>query len=162
MPYTPTTPTIVLCDGLVSALEAAWSPVAPSGVERAYFVRLGDGEDGSTRLDGRRVVVFPTRYGLQAETRGEDGYTHEVTVLAAERYPDAGDPTRDWLDERVDWVHEQVVKGFDFGRDGPPAWNPMLYTLSADVQVLDLEKLLGGGKLFYAVVEFQFLELVSP
>ena len=159
MPYTPTTPTLTLCDQLVTALVAAWSPASPDGAERAYFVRIGDGEDAFTKLTGRRVVIFPTKYGFQAADRGENEYQHEVSVLTVERYPDAGDPPTEWTDERVDFVHTRIVDGFDYSHDGPPSWNRKLVTLSADVQVTNVEKLVTGGKLFYSLVDLVFLEL---
>lgn len=160
MPYTPTTPTLTLCDQLVAALEASWSPVSPSGVERCYFKRLGDGDDATTKLEGRRVLVVPTGYDNGPETRGEDGYVHRVSVLTVERYTDAGDPPTEWTDERVDFVFDEIVQGFDFGRQ-PPSWNAKLVTLSAAVQVCDVEKLVTGGKLFYSLVEFEFAEIID-
>lgn len=156
----PTTPTLTLCDELVAHLEASWGPVAPSGAERCYFKRLGDGDDATTKLEGRRVLVMPTGYDNGPETRGEDGYLHRILALIVERYTDAGDPPTEWIDERVDFVFEQVVQGFDFGRSRP-TWNPMLTTLSANVSIVDVEKLVTGGKLFYSLVDFEFAELIN-
>lgn len=160
MPYDPTTPTLVLCRDLAAAVAAAWTPSAPSAVDWDFFRRFGDGEDSATELLGRQVVFFPTRYAWEPGTRGNEDYTHHVTCLVTERYTDQGDPPRDWTAARVDFVHERIVKGLRFRRGGPPAWNPMLLTLGATVEVLDAAKLVGSGKLFYAIVELEFLELV--
>lgn len=157
MPYTPTTPTLTLCDQLVAALVAAWEPVSPSGVERVYFKRIADAEDPNLKLVGRKVYVFPTHYDNGPEVRGRDEYLHDVSVLVVERYPDAGDPPTEWTDERVDFVYEYVVEGFDYSRDRA-SFNAHLVTLSANVMVCDIEKLTSGGKLFYSLTEIQFSE----
>lgn len=153
----PLTPTLVLCDQLVAALEAAWAPVAPSGAERAYFKRIGDASSKEDKLAGRRVVIYPTDYDTAPATRGADDFTHNVTVQVFERYEDGGDPSREWIDERVDFVYGAIFEGFDFTRQ-PPEWNPMLTTVSRAVSVLDVSRLLGAGNLFVSVVEFVFLE----
>lgn len=154
-------PTLVLCDDLVNALVAAWSPVAPDEVLRDYFPRYGDGEDSSVALTaGRKVVICPSDYDSVYETRAHDLYTHSVTVVVIERYADRGVPPKSWIDERVEFVHTHVVKGFDFGRSGGPAWNRQLRTASIDVEVCDPEKLVTGGHLFLATVEILFRESV--
>lgn len=152
------TPTLLLCDDLVSALQNDWAPTGNDGVERHYFKRFGDGDDTALKLQGRRVVIFPTGYENSPADRGEDDYTHRVSVLTVERYTDAGDPTRDWIDERVDFVFTRVVQGFNWG-SAPPDWNKKLLTVSAEVQLCDVEKLVGGGKLFFALVDLVFSEL---
>jgi len=159
-----TTPTLKLCDDLVTALTAAWSPVSPDGVERCYFKRIGDPDDANTKLTGRKVFIFPTAYATAGATRGENEYTHRVSVLTVERFPAAtpGDPTTAWVDDRVDFVHTYVVKGFDYSEDGPPSFNRKLLTLSAEVaEVCDPEKLVTGNRLFYCLVDLVFSELVA-
>lgn len=157
-----TTPTLELCDDLVAALNTAWAPSAPSAVSRKYFVRVGDADDSHQRISGRQVWIFPERYELADETRGEVNYTHRINVVTAERYEDgAGDVPASWVDDRVDFVHTYIVQGFDFGQDGPPSWNRKLVTVSAGVQVYDVEKLMAGGRLFFSLVEFEFAELVG-
>lgn len=162
MPYTATSPTLVLCQQLADAVQAAWNPAAPDAVDWAFFVRYGDVDgQGAPPLVGRQVTFFPTKFGWEPETRQTENYTHYVSCLVAERYADAaGDATRDWAAERADFVHEQIVVGLRFLRGGPPTWNPLLMTLAAEAEVLDVSKLVGGGKLFYALVELEFMELV--
>ncbi|HEY1191914.1 MAG TPA: hypothetical protein VGE74_30060 [Gemmata sp.] len=156
----PSTPTLTLCEQLVDALRTAWAPVAPSGVEWAYYRRFGDAESGFEETVGRQVVIYPVNYDNAPGTRGEDLYTHQVTVHVAERYPDDGDPPRDWVTERVDFVYDRIVQGFDFSRETPD-WNPGLTTLSSVVTVCDVTKLLTSGNLFFSVVEITFSELRS-
>lgn len=158
--YTPTTPTLTLCEALVTVLTAAWNPVAPDAVEWCFFKRITD--EGTRKLLGRQVYLFPTDYDNAPETRGEDVYTHRITALVVERYPetDAGDPTRDWIAERVDFVHTQIVQGLDWSHDGPPAFNGKLLTLSADVVVVDIEQLT-TQRMFYSSVELVFSEVID-
>ena len=154
------TPTLTLCDDLVTALLGAWTDMGASdGVTRCYFKRIGDSDRPETKLAGRQVYVFPTDYDNGPATRGEDEFIHSVSVLVVERYADAGDPPTAWIDTRVDFVYEQIVQGLDFSHDGPASWNKKLTTLSADVTVCDVEKLTGGGKLFYSMTELAFSEI---
>lgn len=153
----PVTPTLVLCDDLVAALVAAWNPVAPDGAEREYFKRVGDPGNAEAKLTGRQAYVFPTRYAFEPQQQGEDGITHEVSVLVVERYTDAGDPPKEWTDERVDFVYQQIVQGFNYSRTRP-SWNRKLVRHSADVEVCDVQKLATGGKLFYSLVNLVFEE----
>lgn len=164
MPYTATTPTLVLCKQLADAVRAAWNPTVPSAVDWDFFRRYGDGEDAADELLGRQVLFCPTEdYEWETATRAEDEYAHRVLCLVVERYTDAaGDPPRDWTAARVDFVHDRLVKALRFTRTGPPAWNPKLLTLRGRVQVCDVEKLSTGGKLFFALVHLEFTELVTP
>lgn len=161
--YTPTTPTLTLCDNLVDSLEADWLPAAPDGAERAYFKRIADSEDQRNKLTGRRVMIFPTGYDYSPATRREDQYTHHVSVLTVERYAGAGDPPRDWTDERVDFVYTHVVQGFDWDHriNSFASFSRLLVTDSSEVQVCDIEKLTSGGRLFYSLVNIVFFELIN-
>lgn len=154
-----TTPTLVLCDNLVAALQAAWTEGAYDAVERVYFKRIADVEDPTLKLVGRKVYVMPTGYDNGPVTRGEDEFTHNVSVLVVERYTDAGDPATAWIDTRVDFVYDHIVQGFDYSHDGPASFNKKLVTLSAAVQVCDVEKLVSGGKMFYSLTELVFSEI---
>ena len=162
--YTPTTPTLLLCSNLADTVRTNWGTgaSAPSGVDWDFCRRFGDGEDPLARLDGRQVVFFPSEYDWEGADRAEDAYTHHVACLVVERYTDAGDPPRDWVSQRVDFVHTQIVQALRFTRGGPPSWNRFLMTLAATVSVCDVEKLTAGGKLFYALVQLLFRELVTP
>lgn len=154
----PATPTLTLCDELVTLLSDTWNPSAPSAVERAYYRRFGDADSGQDELQGRQVVIYPTDYVSDAENRGEDKYTHRVVVQVVERYPDDGDPPVAWMDELVDFVYQSVVQLFDFER-APPTWKKRLLTESTVVSIYDLTKLMNGGKLFFSEIEFVFAEL---
>jgi len=163
MPYTPTTPTLSLCAALAAYVQSQANLVAPDVVDWDFFRRFGDADDlaaGGATV-GRQVIFFPATYEWELENRGQEEYTHHLYCRVAERYPDAGDPPKEWTGARVDWVHSYIVKGLRFARGGPPAFNPFLLTLGASVEVYDADKLVNAGKLFYALVELKFSELVS-
>lgn len=162
-----TTPTVALCDDLVAYLTALATPGVSDSYERAYFVRTADSDDAELKLVvGRRVRICPSlpeAYTYEGYTRGEDIYTHKVSVLVETRYTDAaGDPTTDWIDEQTDWVYTNIVLGFDFDkRDGNgPAFNRNLVTQGAQTQLFDLDTLLKSG-LFSSQVDITFQELVD-
>lgn len=159
-----TTPTVVLASNLASAVNTAWAPVAPDAVDWDFFKRYADADAvGAAALSGRQVVFFPTEYTWESGTRAQDEYTHRISCLVVERYTDAaGDPPKTWVSDRVDFVHAQIVKGLRYTRGGPPSFNKNLMTLGATVQVCDVEKLVSGGRLFYALVDLEFLEYVTP
>lgn len=151
-----TTPTLELCDDLVSALNTAWAPSSPDAVARKYLHRID-----LSNLEGRQVFLFPTGYDSAPAARGYDDYTHRITALVVEHYGSAGDPANSWLDTRVDFVHTYIVQGFDYSHDGPPSFNRQLLTLSADVPDLyDAEKL-ATQKQFWCAVELVFQEYIA-
>lgn len=166
-----TAPTLTLCDALVEYLttQVAEAGAAPNSVRREYFIRIADKDDEALeQTDGRRVTIAPTlpnAYSYEGHTRGEDLYTHQISVLVTERYPETvtGDATRAWLDERVNWVYTNVVLLFDFDKrsDNGPSFNRNLVTLSAEVQLFDLDTLVGRGKLFLSQVDLTFHEIVD-
>ena len=159
MPHTPTTPTIVLCDALVTYLKAQWGPVAPDTVERAHNGQTID--DGLT--EGRHVRVVPLSYSKVAADRGDDWYTHRIGVVTLEKYPDATDPKYvipiDWIDERVDFVHTEIVKRLDLYRNGSqPTFNRMVVTREILMDAIYDPGRLRSGQ-FWSEVEFDFEEL---
>src|SRR5579872_1669673 len=148
----PLTPTLKLCSDLTTFVTTNWKPSSPDAVNWGYFTRFGDADDPNTNVIGRQVEFFSAEdYEWETATREHDNFTHHVSCLVVERYTDAGDPPRDWWQDRVDFVYTQIVAGLRFTRNGPAPFNPMLMTLKGKVQVCDLEKLL-VSKLFYALV----------
>lgn len=55
-------------------------------------------------LTGRKVQVFPLRTAGEVVTRDEDANEYAFAVWIVERYEDEGDPTEEWIDDRVEWV----------------------------------------------------------
>lgn len=159
----PTTPTLILCDDLVADLRTRWDPPGnEGGIERVYFKTLA-GADRVTKLPGRRVLILPygddgAFYDNGPSDRGEDVYTHNISVVISERFTDAGEPTTEWIDDRVDFVHENIVQGFDFSHDGPPSWNKKLTTLTTKT-VVDWARLTSEEQAFYSWVVLVFEEI---
>jgi hypothetical protein len=154
VPYTPTSPTVVLCQNLASAVQTAWGPTAPSAADWDFFKRYGDADEVGGRARRPAGGVLPERVRVGRRDPGRGRVHALVACLVVERYADAaGDAPKLWTAERVDFVHDEIVKALRFTRSGPPSWNKKLTTLGARVQVCDVEKLVTGGKLFYRLVE---------
>lgn len=159
-------PTRELCADLVTYLAALAPPGPTDSYDRAYFIRTADANDASLQqLTGRRVRIapsLPTAYSYEALTRGGDLYTHHISVIVEKRWPDRGDPQREWMDAEVDWVYENIVLGFDFDNRAlnGPSFNRMVTTVSAEVSLFELDTLLRSS-LFSSIVDITFNELVS-
>jgi len=154
------TPTLSLCDQLVSIIGASWNPVGPSAVQRVYFMR-----QVAKDLAGRQVWVFPTNYGISAENRSENAVRHRVSVLTAEKYGDintAGLPPTAWIDTRVDFVFTTIVDGLYFAQGGPLVFGSRrVWTAGAEVEVCDLEKITTTPAVFWSLVDLEFEELYT-
>jgi hypothetical protein len=152
-------PTIALCDALVTFGRAQWEPKAPSGIERSHrgqTIKLDESK-------GRQVRIVPLGYDSIAAARGLDFYNHRIGVLTFERYEDAADPEEvipiAWIDERVDFVHT-LRDAFDFYRDGTqPSFNKQLQTITAPVEDIYDPDLLAQDKVFWSWIEFGFQEV---
>lgn len=162
MPYTPTTPTLDLCNDLVSYLTDATDVKPPDTVRRAYLhkIPVSVSDSGDT---GRHVVFFPTAYDNRPAARGRDFYTHKVTVVIYRFYRDQADQDvvvpQEWVDREVDFVHDEIIQGLEFFRDGvQPTFNKFLVTLSSDVEAIYDSDELAERKLFLCAVQFVFQE----
>lgn len=141
-----------VCDAVVEAIEALWSPAAPDSVSRAYLAR-----HQLRGLEGRQVTVHPAGYAWPAlGTRGEDYRDCKVLIAVAERYTAAGDVTDAWLDDRVEWV-QSIYDDLD-----DPRTSNLLGAFwpeeSAITVVFDPDEL-EQRKLFLSVIEMTFREL---
>jgi len=136
-----------LCDAVVALL--------PTGAERVYEVSI----DAET-LEGRAVYVFPSKYGyLEVLTRADDQSEYAVSVLIAERYPDAGPAPKAWLDERVEWVQDNVLDVLDDPRGAEPVEGYVPW--QSEVQtVYDVEELV-NRKLFLSVVVITYRQFTG-
>lgn len=153
--YVPTTPTITLCEQLVTELQTAWVPTGNDEVLYDYIYRFN-----ATNLKGRKVVLFPTGYDSSAENRGEDSYSHLITALIVERYEDADSPPKEWVTERIDFVFDKVVSGLDYFKSNLSLSGREISTARADVTLYDPVKL-ATDHLFYSTVEFEFTETLE-
>jgi len=143
-----------VADAVVDAVSDAWNPTAPSEVLWDFLLPYAF-EDRS----GRSVFFVPTKYGNSPITRGEDVHTYDLTAVVIERYESAGEPTKSWIKERVEFVQDYVVDLLDYSRDPLVfATTRKLTTRSADVVVYVPEKL--QGKLFWSEINFIFEEVL--
>jgi hypothetical protein len=92
-----------VCEAVVQAVREFWGPSSPDAVTRDYLPDLNPGADWPS---GRRVYVFPVASAqTEVTTRGEDTWEHGVMVIVAEQCSETGaDPSKEWVDVRVDFV----------------------------------------------------------
>lgn len=86
-------------DAVKGAVEAWWQPSAADEVLTAWRADLD-----VKGWRGRKVYVFPAEYATENVTRADEQGDYTLSVLVAERCPDAGDPLDAWLDDRAAWV----------------------------------------------------------
>lgn len=154
----PATPTLSLCDKLVELIRTSWQPAAPDQAERVYEAPI----DAAKKGLGRRVYLFPATYTSEPADRGKDLYTHKITALCVERYEEAGRPPVAWIDDRVDFVYEQLFQGLDFGRNGPLIWGDRsVVTRGIDPVDLYDAAYLVQAKTFWCELTFDFDEILS-
>ncbi|MBX3397489.1 MAG: hypothetical protein KF873_02000 [Gemmataceae bacterium] len=93
-----------IADALVAKITAIWSPTAPDAVERTYLPDVYSADDIQV-LSGRQIRVASLgKKQIDRVDRNTTRDEYEFLVLVLERYTGAGDPTRDWTDERNDFV----------------------------------------------------------
>lgn len=93
--------------GITAVRDAAIAKVLAAWTTRT----ADDTVSGPARADkklwkarGRGVYVFRSERADQPATRDEDQHDYTLVVWVIEKYPDAGDPPDEWVDERVNWV----------------------------------------------------------
>jgi hypothetical protein len=146
---------IAVCDAIVTRLQTVLSPAAPDEVARKYLAPVK-----AETLRGRKVYVFPVRYSDAPASRAENLTDYTVAVLVVERYEDAGEPTDEWIDERVNFA-ESVYHALDFGGGEDllaVESTREVWCETADAPVYDVE-MLSTKKLFWAELEFLFREI---
>lgn len=145
-----------VCDAVVQKIKHAWGPKDPDDIERAYQIPLQ-----VDKILGRRLYVFPAKYAsLEPANRAEDLREYTVPMLAVERYTAQGQPDRNWLDERVNWVEEMIWQLCENPRDSAPLLGT-LWPQTSDVDVYDPD-LLNLKKLFWSEIEIVFREVAAP
>lgn len=150
-----------VCDAVVTAVTAAWNAsltppavvATPDEVSRVYLTPV----DLRT-LTGRKVWVSPAGFTDENASRGEGLGVYSVALIVAERYTSAGQPTRAWLDTRVEFV--ELI--FDLLKDYKPKRNPLtagslkLWTEQAAVGEVYSFEYLSSQHAFWAELEFEF------
>lgn len=90
-------------DAVVTLIQTAWSPSAPSAVTRCYEAPVN-----ADTIQGRQVFVFPVGYADEPASRGEDAATYTFAVLVVEKFREQSAPPVAWVDERVEFVESKV------------------------------------------------------
>lgn len=87
-------------DAIVARILAWWTDRgADDAVSGLYRVDIT-----AESLTGRKIQVFPLRTAGELVNRLEDANDYAFAVWIVERYTGEGDPTEEWIDERVEWV----------------------------------------------------------
>ncbi len=151
---------IEVCDGVATAISAAWVPITPDAVTRDYVTEVV-----SATLTGRQVFVAPPidddepARQVQKLNRAEVINGFKVRVEIYEKYTLPGRPTKAWIDARVAFV-DTVYTALDLITPGAylldSLWcEEMTKVYIADVEAIDLRKM------FFAVIDADFHELVE-
>lgn len=123
-------------------------------VERAY---LGPVDPKS--VTSRMVYVFPRTYSNTPINRGADEWVYSVQVTVIDKYESPGEPTKSWIDDRVEWVQEKIYDALDFSRtDLVFATTRRLRTQTADITTYDYELL--ERSTFQSDIVFEFREII--
>lgn len=149
-----------VADAIAAEIETAWEPVAPDSVARCYR----DTTNLAT-VTGRQVRVFPLAISDENASRGENLTTYGITVVVVERYTaadGAGEPSVEWVDERIGWVEDVVYDTLaNYGVGDTPylavTGHGRIFTETSDWAVCQVDYL--GTKLFWSELEFTFREV---
>lgn len=146
-------------DAVVAKILAAWTERVPDSDEvlGRYRVDLDAAATG-----GRKVYVFPLSTAGQLVTRTEDQNDYALGLWVIERYTDAGDPTEEWLDTRVEWV-EWLWKLLGAARGprllvDPEVPDSGLWPQVAEITTVYDHDELVEGKLFASVLQVVYRE----
>lgn len=147
---------LVVCDALVSALIDGLDDPADARVERLYLAPLDTVKDTD-----RHVWVFPASYENNPASRGEDLWVYQVGVIVAERCQDAGEPAKEWADERVTFSQRMVFDPLDYSRAplhfGDGGARRLVTQASSCPVVYDAGRFEKG--IFWTELKFEFREI---
>ena len=142
---------IEVCDAIVDKVTLAWVPLGADGVSRQYLTPVK-----AEFIQGRQVYVFPANYGDEPADRADDLKEHRVALLVVERYTDAGAPTVEWIDERVNFV--QTFLWDELTNPRSQAILDDLWPHTGEVAVYDVA-MLSEKKLFWSELDLVFREI---
>jgi len=151
-----------VCGGVLAKLVEVITPAAPDQVEAAYAAT-----DVLETLDGKRVRVYPVKYGEAARLaryRVHNEYTVAVVVevpyLAAASAGSDGAVPPAWVNDQIAWVEANVYgplnTSFVHAEDGLLLDALTCWTCAVSV-VYDWQRL-AEEKLFVSIVEVAYRE----
>ena len=146
---------IAVCDYLVDVVEAAWTGItADDSVERVYVAPIKLHEQA-----GRHVFIYPLSYSNQPATRGHDEWSYQIGVIVIEGYEQPGEPTKAWMDDRVDFVQDKVFDPLDFSRSPAAVSGGLrMLTTEATCDVYNIDQMI-QEKQFRSELRFTFTEI---
>jgi hypothetical protein len=92
-----------VCEAVTQGTREWWGPSGNDSVTRDYRPDLNPNKSWPA---GRKVYVGPLAYAQTGiADRGTDIWDYEVEVVVAEQCDEStGDPTKEWVDERIDFA----------------------------------------------------------
>lgn len=142
-----------VCDGVVEAVTAhATANMLIVEASRKYLLPAE-----LKNLTGRRVGVFPGEYLHSPSNRKEDQKDFQVALVVFEQCPDAGIPSNEWLDERVNYVNDLVTL-LTNPRTTPTSLAGV-WPQTARVTTYDLDEL--GRHVFWSELEITYREIAE-
>lgn len=142
---------VTVADAVKDRINDNLDPALSATVARVFHVDI-DSKD----LSGRQVYVFPAGYmDVEPATRSDDLKEFRIGIVIVERYTASEFPTDSWMEERLEWVQNNV-----FDRLVDPRVGVLLDCLwpdTATVLAWDYD-LLVEKKLFFSEVEINYRE----
>jgi hypothetical protein len=145
---------IDVCDAIVSRITTGLAEGDTSTVERVYIAPIK-----VESISDRVVYVFPANKSQSPASRSEYEQVYRVAVIVAERFSDAGEPTKTWTDTRVSFVQDKVEKRCDFTKELLVFDTTReLWTQTIETDIYDADQLT-INKLFWSEITFEFHEI---
>lgn len=146
-------------DAVVAKILAAWTERVPDSDEVLGRYRV---DLDAASVGGRKVYVFPLSTAGQLVTREEDQNDYALGLWVIERFTEAGDPSEEWLDARVEWV-EWLWKLLGNARGprllvDPEVRDSGLWPQVAEITTVYDHDELVEGKLFASVLQVVYRE----
>jgi hypothetical protein len=149
-------------DGVFDFLDDTIAPAEPDRLSRGYAVR-----DKLIELDGKRIRIFPEAYG-DAERLARRRIAKEYAIIVTIEEPylepaqagDDGPVPLDWIDERVDWVEENVFDPLNEShvREADGLLLDSLRTQTCEVTVVYDPGRIDQEKLFWSMIRVAYRE----
>jgi hypothetical protein len=157
---------LAACDAAAALILAGWDDRgADDTVTRDWIPEINLTEDAEPVHVGRRLYVIPAPDAYTADliTRNDQQRNYKFRVLMVERYLPADEnaattPSRDWIDERVNFFEQRVFNVL--ANQGTVLLDELVPAIeeTATVQVILDRDVLLQHRTFWAWAEFPYVE----
>jgi hypothetical protein len=157
---------LAACDAAAALILAGWDDRgADDAVTRDWIPEINLTEDAEPVHVGRRLYVIPAPDAYTADliTRNDQQRNYKFRVLMVERYLPADEnaattPSRDWIDERVNFFEQRVFNVL--ANQGTVLLDELVPAIeeTATVQVILDRDVLLQHRTFWAWAEFPYVE----